>query len=212
MKKYFALLLSIMMIFQSVLPWNISWALADIETPTDVEPTVTEAPTTQAPADPTAIPTEAPADPTASPTEAPADPTAEPTEVPNNPTMVPTQEPTAVPETDPTQVPTEKPTATPEPAPLQVALNADANFIYTHTRVEFELAIKGGVAPYTIDWKATLDGKEQTQGHAADVNETSYYYIEYAPSAFGSHTVHATGDGRAGYAEDGQRGADRRRA
>ncbi len=116
MKKFFALILALCMIFAAVAcdggvgeqptqaPTEQS-TIAPTEEPT-VEPT--EEPTVAPTEDPTAEPTE---EPTAEPTE---EPTAEPTE---EPTVEPTEEPTVVPTEQPTVAPTEEPTAEPTEEP-----------------------------------------------------------------------------------------------
>ena len=146
MKKYLALLLSIMMMFQTVLPLNTTWAAAETATATDVAPAVTDGeaakptetptveptaeptsePTVELTEEPTAEPTEKPVEETETPpTEAPAEDTAaatdtEPVTTPTaEPTEKPTTEPTVVPETKPTENPTEVPTEVPTAEPTE---------------------------------------------------------------------------------------------
>ncbi len=113
MNRVVACLLALCMLFSGT-------ALAELATPTDLDPTPTVVPDVT----PSPTPTEEPtAEPTQAPTETPT-PTAEPTETP---TAAPTEAPTQAPTEEPTQTPEPTPTAEPTQAPWDEAQCDHAN-------------------------------------------------------------------------------------
>ena len=213
MKKWLSMLLTVMMLVNSVFTPIAALAedsgdngsvIVSTEEPAD-DPTEAPVEETKEP-DPTAAPvgetevpaeeTKAPAEETKAPveeTEAPAEETkapveeteapAEETEAPAEETEAPAEE-TEVP-VEETEEPAPEETEAPEIEELTVALSADADFAFVGETVRVALSVAGGFGGVQVTWQ--VGGEEIGPKAVTDGSEV----FDFAPEASGDYTITA---------------------